>query len=62
MKLEELQAFYDFADSIVLVTGRTGVLDLEFVHTLVECNANVVTLSRNFLKLWGFQLILPVQY
>jgi NAD(P)-dependent dehydrogenase (short-subunit alcohol dehydrogenase family) len=47
MKLEELQALYDFADRLVLVTGGTGVLGLELVHTLVECNANVVILSRN---------------
>jgi NAD(P)-dependent dehydrogenase (short-subunit alcohol dehydrogenase family) len=47
MKLEELQSYYDFTDRIVLVTGGTGVLGLELVHTLVECNANVVVLSRN---------------
>src|SRR5215475_8055187 len=47
MKLEELQSFYDFTDRIALVTGGTGVLGLELVHTLVECNANVVVLSRN---------------
>jgi NAD(P)-dependent dehydrogenase (short-subunit alcohol dehydrogenase family) len=30
-----------------LVTGGAGVLGLEIVHTLVECNANVIILSRD---------------
>ena len=47
MKFETLQSFYDFADRTVLVTGGAGVLGLEIVHTLVECNANVIILSRN---------------
>ena len=47
MNLEEIQSFYDFTDRVVLVSGGTGVLGLEIVHSLVECNANVVILSRN---------------
>jgi NAD(P)-dependent dehydrogenase (short-subunit alcohol dehydrogenase family) len=47
MNLEELQSFYDFTNRTVLVTGGTGVLGLEIADTLVECNANVVILSRN---------------
>jgi NAD(P)-dependent dehydrogenase (short-subunit alcohol dehydrogenase family) len=47
MNFEKLQSFYDFTDRTVLVTGGAGVLGLEVVHTLVECNANVIILSRN---------------
>lgn len=47
MNFETLQSFYDFTDRTVLVTGGAGVLGLEIVHTLVECNANVIILSRN---------------
>ena len=47
MNFETLQSFYDFAGRTVLVTGGAGVLGLEIVHTLVECNANVIILSRN---------------
>ena len=47
MNFEKLQSFYDFTDCTVLVTGGAGVLGLEIVHTLVECNANVIVLSRN---------------
>jgi NAD(P)-dependent dehydrogenase (short-subunit alcohol dehydrogenase family) len=47
MNFEKLQSFYDFTDRAVLVTGGAGVLGLEIVHTLVECNANVIVLSRN---------------
>jgi NAD(P)-dependent dehydrogenase (short-subunit alcohol dehydrogenase family) len=47
MNLEEIQAFYDFTDRVVLVTGGAGVLGLEIVRSLVDCNANVVILSRN---------------
>jgi NAD(P)-dependent dehydrogenase (short-subunit alcohol dehydrogenase family) len=47
MNLEDLQAFYDLTDHTVLVTGGTGVLGLEIVRMLVECNANVVILTRN---------------
>ena len=47
MNLEEIQSFYDFTDRVVLVSGGTGVLGLEIVHSLVKCNANVVILSRN---------------
>ena len=47
MNSEKLQSFYDFTGRTVLVTGGAGVLGLEIVHTLVECNANVIILSRN---------------
>jgi NAD(P)-dependent dehydrogenase (short-subunit alcohol dehydrogenase family) len=47
MNLEELQSLYDFKDRTVLVTGGVGVLGLEITRALVECNANVVILSRN---------------
>jgi NAD(P)-dependent dehydrogenase (short-subunit alcohol dehydrogenase family) len=47
MNFEKLQSFYDFTDRTVLVTGGAGVLGLEIVHTLVECNANIIILSRN---------------
>jgi len=47
MNFEKLQSFYDFTDRTVLVTGGAGVLGLEIVHTLVECHANVIILSRN---------------
>ena len=47
MNLEELQSFYDFTDRTILVTGGAGVLGLEIVRTLVQCNANVIVLSRN---------------
>ena len=47
MNLEELKSLYDFTDRIALITGGTGVLGLEIVCMLLECNANVVVLSRN---------------
>jgi NAD(P)-dependent dehydrogenase (short-subunit alcohol dehydrogenase family) len=47
MNFEKLQSFYDFTDRTILVTGGAGVLGLEIVHTLVECNANVIVLSRD---------------
>jgi NAD(P)-dependent dehydrogenase (short-subunit alcohol dehydrogenase family) len=47
MNPEELQTLYDFADRTALVTGGAGVLGLEIVRTLVQCNANVIVLSRN---------------
>ena len=47
MNLHELQSFYDFTGRTVLVTGGAGVLGFEIARTLVECNANVVILSRN---------------
>src|SRR6188472_4468928 len=47
MNLHEIQSFYDFTDRTVLVTGGAGVLGFEIARTLVECNANVVILSRN---------------
>lgn len=47
MNLEELQSFYDFTNRTILVTGGAGVLGLEIVRTLMQCNANVMVLSRN---------------
>jgi NAD(P)-dependent dehydrogenase (short-subunit alcohol dehydrogenase family) len=48
MNLEELQSLYDFTGRTALVTGGAGVLGLEIVRTLVQCNANVIVLSRNY--------------
>ena len=47
MNLEELQAFYDFTDCTVLVTGGAGILGGEIACALVGCNANVVILDRD---------------
>ena len=47
MNLDDLRALYDFTGQTVLVTGGAGVLGLAMVRTLVECNANVIVLSRN---------------
>ena len=47
MNLENLQSSYDFTDRTILVTGGTGVIGIEISRMLVECNANVVILSRN---------------
>jgi len=47
LNLHEIQSFYDFTGRTVLVTGGAGVLGFEIARTLVECNANVVILSRN---------------
>ena len=47
MNLHELQSLYDFTARTVLVTGGAGVLGFEIARTLVECNANVVILSRD---------------
>jgi len=46
MNLNEFQSLYDFTDRTVLITGGAGVLGFEIARTLVECNANVVILSR----------------
>ena len=47
MNLEELQSLYDFTGRTVLVTGGAGVLGLEIVRTLVQCNATVIVVSRD---------------
>jgi len=47
MNLTELQSSYDFTGRTALVTGGAGVLGFEIARMLVECNANVVILSRN---------------
>jgi NAD(P)-dependent dehydrogenase (short-subunit alcohol dehydrogenase family) len=46
MNLNKLIQMYDFTNRTVLVTGGAGVLGIEIVRTLAECNANVVVLSR----------------
>jgi len=47
MNQKEFQSLYDFTDRNVLITGGAGVLGIEISRMLVECNANVVILSRN---------------
>ena len=47
MNPEEFRSFYDYTDRTVLLTGGSGVLGLEIARVLVECNANVIILSRN---------------
>src|SRR5829696_6915266 len=47
MNLNEIHSFYDFRGRTVLATGGAGVLGLEIVRMLVDCNANVVILGRN---------------
>ena len=47
MNQREFLSFYDFTDRTILVTGGAGVLGVEISRMLVECNANVVILSRN---------------
>src|SRR5512134_3890191 len=47
MNLEELQAFYDFSDCTILITGGAGILGGEIACALVGCNANVVILDRD---------------
>ncbi|MBC7876255.1 MAG: SDR family oxidoreductase [Anaerolineales bacterium] len=47
MDKKEFLSLYDFTDRTVLITGGAGVLGIEIAHMLVECNANVVILSRN---------------
>ena len=47
MNLEELRSLYDFTGQTALVTGGAGVLGLEIVRALVQCNATVIVLSRN---------------
>lgn len=47
MNQKELLSFYDFTGRTVLITGGAGVLGIEMARMLVECNANVVIMSRN---------------
>lgn len=47
MNLTALQSIYDLTDRTVLVTGGAGVFGIGIVRVLVQCNANVVILSRN---------------
>ena len=47
MNQRDFLSFYDLADRTILITGGAGVLGFEISRMLVECNANVVILSRN---------------
>lgn len=47
MDQKEFLSLYDFSGRTVLITGGAGVLGIEISRMLVECNANVVILSRN---------------
>ena len=47
MDLEKLKSLYDLTGRTAVLTGGTGVLASEMVHTLAACNANVVVLARN---------------
>jgi len=47
MNQRDFLSLYDFTDRTILVTGGAGVLGIEISRMLVECNANVVILSRN---------------
>jgi NAD(P)-dependent dehydrogenase (short-subunit alcohol dehydrogenase family) len=47
MNLAEFQSAYDLTGRTVLITGGAGVLGIGIARILVECNANVVILSRN---------------
>ena len=47
MNRRDFLSFYDFTDRTLLITGGAGVLGFEISRMLVECNANVVILSRN---------------
>jgi len=47
MNQKEFLSQYDFTGRSILITGGAGVLGLEISRMLVECNANVVILSRN---------------
>ena len=47
MNQKDFLSLYDFTGRTVLVTGGAGVLGIEISRMLMECNANVVILSRN---------------
>src|SRR5690349_25101067 len=47
MDQKEFLSSYDFSGRTILITGGAGVLGIEISRMLVECNANVVILSRN---------------
>jgi NAD(P)-dependent dehydrogenase (short-subunit alcohol dehydrogenase family) len=47
MNQRDFLSLFDFTDRTILVTGGAGALGIEISRMLVECNANVVILSRN---------------
>lgn len=47
MDRDQFHAMYDFTGRTILITGGAGVLGIGIARMLVECNANVVILSRN---------------
>ena len=47
MNQRDFLSLYDFTARTILVTGGAGVLGFEIARMFVECNANVVILSRN---------------
>jgi NAD(P)-dependent dehydrogenase (short-subunit alcohol dehydrogenase family) len=47
MDLDQFRSLYDFSGRTVLITGGAGVLGIGIARMLVECNANVVILSRS---------------
>lgn len=47
MNIDQFHSLYDFSGRTVLITGGAGVLGIGIARMLVECNANVVILSRN---------------
>ncbi len=47
MNQKEFISLYDFTDQTVLISGGAGVLGIDIARMLVECNANVIVLSRN---------------
>jgi NAD(P)-dependent dehydrogenase (short-subunit alcohol dehydrogenase family) len=47
MDRDQFHSMYDFTGRTVLITGGAGVLGIGIARMLVECNANVVILSRS---------------
>jgi NAD(P)-dependent dehydrogenase (short-subunit alcohol dehydrogenase family) len=47
LNIDQFHSLYDFSGHTVLITGGAGVLGIGIARMLVECNANVVILSRN---------------
>src|SRR5262245_21579872 len=58
MNQKDFLSFYDFTNRTILVTGGAGVLGIEISRMLVQCNGNVVSLSRNAER--GDQCILEI--
>jgi NAD(P)-dependent dehydrogenase (short-subunit alcohol dehydrogenase family) len=47
LNIDQFHSLYDFSGRTVLITGGAGVLGIGIARMLVECNANVVILSRS---------------